>query len=70
MGKSKEMQFRNFGAESTGSWQGEISGAAAAQGKIGGAEVWTILKRFGAAYIFNNQAIFENKYPTIPSIFI
>ncbi len=59
MGKSKEMQFRNFGAESTGSWQGEISGAAAAQGKIGGAEVWTILNRFGAGYVFDNQNIWR-----------
>jgi hypothetical protein len=59
MGKSKEMQFRNFGSESSAGWQGEISGAAAAQGKIGGAEVWTILNRFGAGYTFNNQAIWR-----------
>ena len=59
MGKSKEMQFRNFGSESSAGWQGEISGAAAAQGKIGGAEVWTILNRFGAGYTFDNQNIWR-----------
>ena len=48
MGKG-DMQFRNFGAESSAGWQGEISGGnAPAQGKMGGAEVWTILNRFGA----------------------
>ena len=59
MGKGKEMQFRNFGSESSAGWQGEISGAAAAQGKMGGAEVWTILNRFGAGYNFNNQNIWR-----------
>ena len=59
MGKSKEMQFRNFGSESSAGWQGEISGAAAAQGKIGGAEVWTILNRFDAGYTFDNQNIWR-----------
>ena len=59
MGKGKEMQFRNFGAETSGGWQGEISGAAAAQGKMGGGDVWTILNRFGAGYTFNNQAIWR-----------
>ena len=29
MGKSKEMQFRNFGSESSAGWQGEISGGGA-----------------------------------------
>ena len=49
----KDMQFRNFGAESSAGWQGEISGGnAPAQGKMGGAEVWTILNRFGAGYKF------------------
>ena len=59
MGKSKEMQFRNFGSESSAGWQGEISGAAAAQGKIGGAEVWTILNRCDAGYTFDNQNIWR-----------
>ena len=60
MGKSKEMQFRNFGSESSAGWQGEISGGGApAQGKMGGAEVWTILNRFGAGYVFNNQSIWR-----------
>ncbi len=55
MGKG-EMQFRNFGSESSAGWQGEISGGGApAQGKMGGAEVWTILNRFGAGYKFDNQ---------------
>ena len=55
MGKG-EMQFRNFGSESSAGWQGEISGGnAPAQGKMGGAEVWTILNRFGAGYKFDNQ---------------
>ena len=55
-----EMQFRNFGAESSAGWQGEISGGGApAQGKIGGAEVWTILNRFGAGYTFNNQGVWR-----------
>ena len=55
MGKG-DMQFRNFGAESSAGWQGEISGGnAPAQGKMGGAEVWTILNRFGAKYKFDNQ---------------
>ena len=59
MGKG-EMQFRNFGSESSAGWQGEISGGGApAQGKIGGAEVWTILNRFGAGYTFNNQGVWR-----------
>tara|TARA_B100001564_G_scaffold341602_1_gene336496 strand:- start:1086 stop:2567 length:1482 start_codon:yes stop_codon:yes gene_type:complete len=59
MGKG-EMQFRNFGSESSAGWQGEISGGGApAQGKMGGAEVWTILNRFGAGYVFNNQSIWR-----------
>lgn len=59
MGKG-EMQFRNFGSESSAGWQGEISGGGApAQGKMGGAEVWTILNRFGAGYNFNNQNIWR-----------
>ena len=59
MGKG-EMQFRNFGSESSAGWQGEISGGGApAQGKMGGAEVWTILNRFGAGYNFNNQNVWK-----------
>ena len=59
MGKG-EMQFRNFGSESSAGWQGEISGGGApAQGKMGGAEVWTILNRFGAGYTFDNQNIWR-----------
>ena len=62
MGKG-EMQFRNFGSESSAGWQGEISGGGApAQGKMGGAEVWTILNRFlgdNAKYNFNNQALWR-----------
>ena len=63
MGQGKEMQFRNFGAETSGGWQGEISGAAAAQGKMGGGDVWTILNRFGAGYTFNNQNIPKRPMP-------
>jgi len=59
MGKG-EMQFRNFGSESSAGWQGEISGGGApAQGKMGGAEVWTILNRFGAGYNFDNQGVWR-----------
>ena len=62
MGKG-EMQFRNFGSESSAGWQGEISGGGApAQGKMGGAEVWTILNRFlgeNAKYNFNNQGVWR-----------
>ena len=59
MGKG-EMQFRNFNGESSAGWQGEISGGSApAQGKMGGAEVWTILNRFGAGYNFDNQGVWR-----------
>tara|TARA_B100001778_G_scaffold142608_1_gene117147 strand:- start:1110 stop:2642 length:1533 start_codon:yes stop_codon:yes gene_type:complete len=59
LGGSKIVQFRNFGAESSGSFQGEIQGDAAAQGKIGGADVWSILNRFGAGFNFDNQTIWR-----------
>jgi hypothetical protein len=64
-----EMQFRNFGAESSAGWQGEISGGGApAQGKMGGAEVWTILNRFGAGYNFNNQNVWKYSQDNIRDI--
>ena len=68
MGKG-EMQFRNFGSESSAGWQGEISGGGApAQGKMGGAEVWTILNRFGAGYNFNNQNVWKYSQDNIRDI--
>ena len=68
MGKG-DMQFRNFGAESSAGWQGEISGGnAPAQGKMGGAEVWTILNRFGAGYNFNNQNVWKYSQDNIRDI--
>jgi len=68
MGKG-EMQFRNFGSESSAGWQGEISGGGApAQGKMGGAEVWTILNRFGAGYKFDNQGVWRYSKDNIRDI--
>ena len=68
MGKG-EMQFRNFGSESSAGWQGEISGGGApAQGKMGGAEVWTILNRFGAGYNFDNQGVWRYSKDNIRDI--
>ncbi len=71
MGKG-EMQFRNFGSESSAGWQGEISGGGApAQGKMGGAEVWTILNRFlgeNAKYNFNNQDVWRYSKDNIRDI--
>ena len=68
MGKG-DMQFRNFNGESSAGWQGEISGGnAPAQGKMGGAEVWTILNRFGAGYKFDNQGVWKYSKDNIRDI--
>jgi hypothetical protein len=42
----EKIQFRNFGGNKGGSWQGEVKGSSANQGKIGGGEVFNILKAF------------------------
>ena len=71
MGKG-DMQFRNFNGESSAGWQGEISGGnAPAQGKMGGAEVWTILNRFlgeNAKYKFDNQGVWRYSKDNIRDI--
>ena len=46
-GKDGEIQLRNFSSRPvTSSWQGEIKGAMAAHGKIGGGIIHKILERF------------------------
>ena len=71
MGKG-DMQFRNFNGESSAGWQGEISGGnAPAQGKMGGAEVWTILNRFlgdNVKYKFDNQGVWRYSKDNIRDI--
>lgn len=58
MGKGYQMQFRNFSG-SKAAFQGELAGAAAAQGKIGGGLVWTILNKHGVAFNYNPELIWR-----------
>ena len=47
MGGSRRMQMRNTGGDSTLQWQGELKGVGAAQGKIGGGGVFSVLEAIG-----------------------
>ena len=49
----KEVQFRTFGGDT--SWQGEVKGAAAAGGKIGGGNVNFYTKKVFSKDIFNGK---------------
>lgn len=46
-GSKDKIQFRNTGGGTKFSWQGEIKGVSAAQGKVGGGVVDSIIKRLG-----------------------
>lgn len=46
-GSKDKIQFRNTGGGTKFSWQGEIKGVSAAQGKVGGGVVDGIIKRLG-----------------------
>ena len=46
-GSKDKIQFRNTGGSTKLSWQGEIKGVSAAQGKVGGGVVDGIIKRLG-----------------------
>ena len=57
----EKIQFRNFGGNKAGSWQGEVKGSSANQGKIGGGEVFNILKAFKAiSTIPQNQQVWAD----------
>jgi hypothetical protein len=66
---AQRFQSRNFGGSSSPSWQIEMKGVSAAQGRCGGGSIVEILKSLGVSYNgittgWNNRTFWANCKPT------
>jgi hypothetical protein len=59
-GPQDRFQARNFGGDSTGSFQLELKGVTANQGRIGGGSVYKILDHLGVSASFNNTKLWSD----------
>lgn len=59
-GPQDRFQARNFGGDSTGSFQLELKGVSANQGRIGGGSVYKILDHLGVRASFNNTQLWSD----------
>lgn len=59
-GSQDRFQARNFGGDSTGSFQLELKGVSANQGRIGGGSVYKILNHLGVRASFNNTQLWSD----------
>lgn len=59
-GSQDRFQARNFGGDSTGSFQLELKGVSANQGRIGGGSVYKILNHLGVRASFNNTQMWSD----------
>lgn len=59
-GTQDRFQARNFGGDSTGSFQLELKGVSANQGRIGGGSAYKILNHLGIRASFNNTQLWSD----------
>jgi hypothetical protein len=59
-GPQDRFQARNFGGDSTGSFQLELKGVSANQGRIGGGSVYKIIETLGIKETFNNTQLWSD----------
>lgn len=59
-GPQDRFQARNFGGDSTGSFQLELKGVSANQGRIGGGSVYKILNHLNVRASFNNTQLWSD----------